>query len=248
MNKALIGTASFLMAVSMTAGCQPASESKTTGTKTEATSEKVDLGVEENRFGYSLGYNMGKGLGADFPNMNLNALKAGMQAAINGGEPEISEEDMRKAIQDGQKKAMDARRDKADADGQANLEAGKKFLAENGKKEGVITTESGLQYKVLTEGKGKSPKATDTVSVHYHGTLPSGDVFDSSVERGSPATFGLNRVIKGWTEGVQLMKEGSKYQFYIPSDLAYGERGPSPKIGPNQVLIFDVELLEVKGE
>ena len=125
-------------------------------------------------------------------------------------------------------------------------EKGEEFLKENAKKEGVKTTASGLQYKVIKEGEGKSPKATDTVSVHYRGTLLDGTEFDSSYKRNEPTQFPLNRVIKGWTEGVQLMKEGAKYQFFIPSQLAYGERGtPGGPIGPNETLIFDIELLKV---
>jgi len=125
--------------------------------------------------------------------------------------------------------------------------AGAEFLADNASKEGVKTTPSGLQYKVVTEGTGKSPAATDLVKVHYRGTLLDGTEFDSSYKRNSPAEFPLNRVIPGWTEGVQLMKEGGKSIFYIPSNLAYGERGtPGGPIGPNQTLIFEIELLEVK--
>ena len=128
-----------------------------------------------------------------------------------------------------------------------NLEKGEAFLAENAKKEGVKTTASGLQYKVLKEGTGKSPKDTDTVQVHYKGTLLDGTEFDSSIKRGQPAEFPLNRVIPGWTEGVQLMKEGAKYQFTIPSKLAYGERGtPGGPIPPNSTLVFEVELLSIK--
>jgi FKBP-type peptidyl-prolyl cis-trans isomerase FkpA len=127
----------------------------------------------------------------------------------------------------------------------STLEEGKAFLADNGKKEGVITTGSGLQYKVLTEGTGPSPKAKDTVVVHYRGTNIRGVEFDSSYSRREPAEFPLNRVIKGWTEGVQLMKEGSKFQFFIPSGLAYGARGAPPDILPNETLIFEVELLKV---
>jgi FKBP-type peptidyl-prolyl cis-trans isomerase FkpA len=125
------------------------------------------------------------------------------------------------------------------------LAKGEKFLAENGKKEGVTTTASGLQYKVITPGTGKSPKATDTVLVHYRGTLISGVEFDSSYARREPIEFPLNRVIAGWTEGVQLMQEGAKYEFYIPSKLAYGSRGAGRDIGPNEALIFEVELLKV---
>ncbi len=126
------------------------------------------------------------------------------------------------------------------------LEKGQAFLAENGKKEGVTTTATGLQYKVITEGAGKKPKATDVVKVHYRGTLLDGTEFDSSYKRKEPIEFGLNQVIRGWTEGVQLMSEGSKYEFYIPSPLAYGSRGAGGDIGPDETLIFEVELLAVR--
>lgn len=130
--------------------------------------------------------------------------------------------------------------------GEESKVAGLKFLEENKKRPGVITTASGLQYEILKRGEGKeSPKATDRVKVHYHGTNIDGSVFDSSVERGQPATFGLNQVIAGWTEGLQLMRVGDKFKFVIPAELAYGERSPSPKIKPNSVLIFEVELLEI---
>jgi len=125
------------------------------------------------------------------------------------------------------------------------LAKGEKFLQENATKEGVVTTPSGLQYKVIKQGEGKSPKATDTVLVHYEGTLIDGKIFDSSYQRKEPIEFPLNCVIAGWTEGVQLMKEGAKYRFFIPSKLAYGSRGAGRDIGPNEALIFDVELLEV---
>ena len=126
-----------------------------------------------------------------------------------------------------------------------NKKAGVEFLAKNAKKDKVITTASGLQYQILTEGKGASPKATDKVTVHYKGTLLDGTEFDSSYKHGAPVTFPLDRVIKGWTEGVQLMKEGAKYRFYIPAELAYGEQGAGRAVGPNETLIFEVELIKV---
>jgi FKBP-type peptidyl-prolyl cis-trans isomerase len=125
------------------------------------------------------------------------------------------------------------------------LEKGKAFLQENGRRPGVTTTASGLQYEVVAPGAGKSPRATDTVLVHYEGTLIDGTVFDSSYQRREPIDFPLNQVISGWTEGVQLMQEGAKFRFYIPSELAYGKRGAGPDIGPDEALIFDVELLQV---
>jgi FKBP-type peptidyl-prolyl cis-trans isomerase FklB len=130
--------------------------------------------------------------------------------------------------------------------GDRNKKEGEKFIADNKKKEGVITTASGLQYKIITKGTGASPKATDTVSVHYKGTLIDGKEFDSSYRRGQPASFPVNGVIKGWTEALQLMKEGSKWQLFIPSELAYGDRGAGRDIGPNSTLIFDVELISIK--
>lgn len=130
-------------------------------------------------------------------------------------------------------------------EGQKNLEEGNAFLEKNKDKAGVQVTESGLQYEILVEGTGPKPKATDVVRAHYHGTLINGEVFESSVERGQPAEFPLMRVIPGWTEGLQLMPVGSKYKFYIPGPIAYGEQSPSPKIGPNATLIFEVELLEI---
>jgi len=129
---------------------------------------------------------------------------------------------------------------------QSSLEKGQTFLAENAKKDGVKTTASGLQYEVLTPGTGKSPKATDVVQVNYRGTTIDGKEFDSSYKRGEPIEFPLNGVIPGWTEGVQLMKEGAKYRFFIPSNLAYGASGAGSAIGPNETLIFDVELLKVR--
>ncbi|MEM1326766.1 MAG: FKBP-type peptidyl-prolyl cis-trans isomerase [Bacteroidota bacterium] len=137
----------------------------------------------------------------------------------------------------------------AERAGVENLEKGKAFLAENATKEGIQTTESGLQYKVLEEGQGASPGPTDRVTVDYEGRLISGDVFDSSIARGEPATFGVNQVIAGWTEALQMMKPGSRWELYIPSDLAYGERGgPGGGIGPNEALIFEVKLISIEGQ
>lgn len=167
------------------------------------------------------------------------SLADAINDVMEGNDLKISQQDAAMNFQNHMAKKQEA----AAAD---NVEAGKKFLEENAKREEVTTTASGLQYEVLEAGDGKSPEATDQVTVHYEGRLLSGKVFDSSIERGQPATFGLNQVIKGWTEGVQLMKEGSKYRFYIPSELAYGARGAGADIGPNATLIFDVQLIEVK--
>lgn len=169
--------------------------------------------------------------------MNMEIMAAAFRAMSLGEEAKIAEEDANALVQ---KFFMEA----GEREAQANLEAGNKFLEENGKREGVTTTESGLQYEVITEGTGEKPTATDRVRVHYHGTLIDGTVFDSSVDRGEPTVFGVNQVIKGWTEALQLMPVGSKWKVFIPSGLAYGPRGPG-EIGPNAALTFEVELLEI---
>lgn len=173
--------------------------------------------------------------------MNIEAMAAAFRLASLGEEVEIAEEDANAIVQNFFRQA-------ADREAQANLEEGNKFLEENKAREGVTTTESGLQYEVLTEGTGEKPTATDKVRVHYHGTLIDGTVFDSSVDRGEPAVFGVNQVIPGWTEALQLMPAGSKWKVFIPSDLAYGPRGAGADIGPNAALVFEVELLEIVKE
>lgn len=193
-----------------------------------------------DKLSYAWGLAMGsqlKGMGVE--NLNFNDYCNAVKAVFEGSELEMKPEEAQKLINeylmDLQEKAT-----------RLAKEAGEKFLAENGKKEGVHTTASGLQYVVEKEGTGKQPKATDNVTVHYTGRLLNGKVFDSSVSRGEPLTFALNRVIPGWTEGLQLMKEGAKYVFFIPSDLAYGAHGAGNDIPPHSTLIFEVELLKVE--
>lgn len=158
---------------------------------------------------------------------------------MNNTTPSMSPEEANQILQDYFRKSQDDMLTK-------NLEAGKAFLAENSKKEGITTLLSGLQYEVITEGNGPKPSATDQVKCHYHGTLIDGTVFDSSVQRGQPAVFGVNQVIKGWVEALQLMPVGSKWRLFIPSDLAYGEQGAGGSIEPNTALIFEVELLGIE--
>lgn len=173
--------------------------------------------------------------------MSMEIMAAAFRSASLGEEAKISEEEANALVQKFFQEA-------GDREAQASLEAGNKFLEENKAREGVSTTESGLQYEVLTEGTGEKPAATDKVRVHYHGTLIDGTVFDSSVDRGEPAVFGVNQVIPGWTEALQLMPVGSKWKVYLPSEIAYGERGAGGDIGPNSALIFEVELLEIVKE
>lgn len=197
---------------------------------------------------YVLGLNIASMLKGQLFAVDVDAVVMGLEHQYNGKEAILNEEQRKEAFdgyaQFAQKKRAELMEERR-KQGELNKTQGAKFLAENAKAEGVRTTRSGLQYKVLKAGTGESPTAADTVRVHYHGTLLNGDVFDSSVERDEPAEFPLNGVIKGWTEGLQLMKEGAKYRFWIPSGLAYGEQGSRMKIAPNATLIFDVELLKI---
>ncbi|MCE5224339.1 MAG: FKBP-type peptidyl-prolyl cis-trans isomerase [Porphyromonadaceae bacterium] len=191
---------------------------------------------------YAIGVSTGAGYKENLKSLpdsaNVDALIAGFTEALKGQKTSMTPEAAQAFLQTYFMEASAKQATKA-------KEEGDKFLAENKTKEGVITTESGLQYKVITEGKGVKPTATDKVKVHYKGTLLDGKVFDSSIERGEPAEFGVGQVIKGWTEGLLLMPVGSKYTFWVPSELAYGERGAGQDIKPNSVLVFEVELLEI---
>ena len=201
--------------------------------------KNVELNTQIDSVSYSLGISVANNLkSSGFESIETRAFASAFSDVFEGNEVKINEEDANVLIQDyfvelSQKKSQEA------------ISAGQEFLDENGEKEGVITTASGLQYEVLTNGTGATPVETDQVTVHYHGTLVDGTVFDSSVERGQPATFPVNGVIPGWVEALQLMSVGSKYKLYIPSDLAYGDRGAGGLIGPNETLIFEVELLSI---
>lgn len=198
-----------------------------------------NLQTLEQRASYAIGFNIGRNFAGDLFAVDLTQLSRGFQDAMKGAESKLTMPQLQAALQQLQ---MEMSRRVSEK----NMAASKKYLDDNGKREGVTTTTSGLQYEVVTEGTGASPKATDTVTVHYTGTLPDGTVFDSSVQRGQPASFQLNQVIPGWVEGLQLMKVGGKYKFFIPSNLAYGQRGaPNSPIGPNQALVFDVELIKI---
>ena len=200
------------------------------------------LKTDKQKFSYTAGYQIGQNLKRQNLDLDTKAFSQGTQDAISGKPAQLKPEEMQAAVQNQQKKDME----KQEALAKKNLEAGMAFLEANKKKDGVTTTASGLQYKVMTAGKGKQPKADDTVVAHYRGTLINGTEFDSSYQRNEPATFPVHGVIKGWQEVLPLMKEGAKWQVYIPSDLAYGPRGAGGAIGPNEVLIFDIELLSVK--
>ena len=192
------------------------------------------------KLSYALGMSMASSLVKSGLNkIDVESFSKAFSDIITNGAAEMSPEEANQHIQEYfskmQEEAMEA-----------NIEEGQKFLEENSKKEGVITLESGLQYEILTEGNGEIPSADDRVKCHYHGTLITGEVFDSSVERGQPAVFGVNQVIRGWVEALQLMPVDSKWRLYVPSDLAYGAQGAGEMIGPNTTLIFDVELLGIE--
>lgn len=192
-----------------------------------------------NKISYALGLGIGQQLKSmNIENFCVEDFTRSILDVMNGEEPAMS-------AREAQQMLNEYFENKAKEDAQQAIAEGAAFLKENGEREGVVTTKSGLQYEVLTAGSGKSPKATDQVRCHYEGRLIDGSVFDSSYQRGEPADFGLNQVIPGWTEGVQLMQEGAKYRFYIPYVLGYGERGAGSSIPPYSTLIFDVELIKV---
>lgn len=197
---------------------------------------------------YSIGYSLGSSMAADgLDELNLQNLNAGMLDAFGGSDARLTEMERMSSIQNYQAVLQQKQSERMERLAGENQAEGERFLSENAGKEGVSVTESGLQYRVIEEGSGRQPKAESTVEVHYRGSLLNGQVFDSSYERGEPARFPLNQVIPGWTEGVQLMKEGSKYEFYIPSELGYGlYPPPGSPIEPGSVLIFEVELLSVE--
>jgi FKBP-type peptidyl-prolyl cis-trans isomerase FklB len=193
---------------------------------------------------YALGMQIGRSLQSQGLEINVDMLAEGMRGFLSGT-PKLTDQQFQACMENLQQEAMQKMEAEKAASGSVNKARGEKFLAENKSKDGVKTTASGLQYKVIKEGTGKKPAKENTVKVHYTGTTIDGKVFDSSVERGEPIEFPLAGVIAGWTEGVQLMSVGSKYTLYIPSNLAYGEQGAGQAIGPNETLIFDVELLDI---
>jgi len=215
----------------------------------ETTTAPMELKTEIDSVSYAIGMNMIESIKRDFPEANFAAFIAGAKAAsIDDSTALVKKEEIEGIISPYfQKKQAESQAEQAKGSESAQAD-GLKFLAENKSKEGVLTTESGLQYVVLKEGTGAQPTATSNVEVHYHGTTPDGTVFDSSVDRGKSISFGLNQVIKGWTEGVQLMKEGAKYKFFIPQELAYGANAPgggSGAIKPFMPLVFEVELIKI---
>ena len=204
----------------------------------------VLLEDKNDKVSYGFGLMLGKRMAQDIPDLEIDAFAQGVRDAIAGKNQQMTDAEVSQLLAEFQREQQQKRLEEVQKTSSENKKKGEDFLAANKDKEGVVTLESGLQYKVITEGKGVQPGLTDRVKVHYTGTLIDGTVFDSSVERGQPAAFPVNGVISGWTEALQLMPSGSKWQLYIPSDLAYGPNG-NRSIGPNETLLFEVELLEV---
>ena len=201
--------------------------------------------TEQEQLSYSLGVTLGQSLAQDVEELDLDAFTQAIEDVYAGGELAMSEEQMAEALTRFQESAMASREAQASQAAEANREAGEAFLAENAEEEGVEITDSGLQYQVVESGDGPSPSASDSVEVHYEGTLIDGTVFDSSYQRGEPVSFRVDQVIEGWQEALQLMSVGDTWMIYLPSELAYGEAGTGGPIGPNETLIFKVELLGI---
>jgi FKBP-type peptidyl-prolyl cis-trans isomerase len=202
--------------------------------------DRPDLASDKGQYSYAIGYQIAKNMKGQGLDLDSKAFSAAVKDVMADNEGRMTEQQMRDAM----KKMADARREGDMKASEENLKVANEFLAANKSKEGVKETASGLQYKVITEGKGKTPKASDVVEVHYKGTFIDGKEFDSSYKRNEPAQFPVQGVIAGWTEALQLMKEGSKYEIYLPPSLAYGEQG-NPQIPGNSALVFEVELLKI---
>ncbi len=237
-----LGVSALASAMLLVTGCSTNNGNQETAAQSVSITEQSSA---SEKVGYSLGFMMAEGNKDAVKDLDLNTFEKGFRDGYEGNESALTQEQMQQVLMDYQKEQEEQFVKDMETKATENKAAGTAFLAENAKKEGVKQTESGLQYKVIKAGTGKSPKETDVVEVNYEGKLLDGTVFDSSYERGEPIEFPLNQVIAGWTEGLQLMKEGGKYEFYIPSDIAYGEAG-NAGIEPNSTLIFTVELLKVK--
>src|ERR1035438_7483245 len=221
---------------------------KKTGTAAKS-AEPAPLKTRKEKFSYALGMNIGSGLGANLKKqlveVDASLVAQGLKDSISGGKTRLTEEEEKAVLTEVQNEVRKEQQAKTEQAGAKNKAEGEAFLAANKDKEGVVTLPDGLQYKILTAGTGPKPATTDSVVCNYRGTLINGTEFDSSYKRGQPATFGVGQVIKGWTEALQLMPAGSKWQLFIPASLAYAERGAGGEIGPNSTLIFEVELISI---
>jgi FKBP-type peptidyl-prolyl cis-trans isomerase len=230
------------------ANATPAAPKKSPAAKTAPSSAKAPLALQtaKDKASYAIGLNIGRSMHKDAVQVDPNILARGLRDGLAGRKALLTDDEMKEALTALSTDVRKIQEEKSRLAGEANRKAGEAFLAANKAKDGVVTLPSGLQYKVLTPGDGPKPSATDSVVCDYRGTLLDGTEFDSSYKRGKPVTFPVTGVIKGWTEALQLMPVGSKWQLFIPSALAYGPRGPSPEIGPNATLVFDVELRSIQ--
>jgi FKBP-type peptidyl-prolyl cis-trans isomerase len=226
-----------------TPGTTAAKPRTATGAKTPLT-----LKTDKDKVSYSIGVNIGKSMRKDAVDIDPTIFSRGMKDALGGGKLLLTDDEMKIALTKLQGELRAKQEEAMQKAGEINKKAGDDFLAQNKTKQGVVALPDGLQYKILKEGTGPKPAATDSVVCNYRGTLLDGTEFDSSYKRGQPATFPVNGVIKGWTEAVQLMPVGSKWQLFVPAELAYGNRAPSPEIGPNATLVFEVELLSIQNK
>ena len=206
------------------------------------------LKTDKAKVSYALGMNLGANLKRDSVDIDTAIFVRALKDTVAGGRTLLTDSEARAALTQLQTEVRGKQMEKMKLAGEANKKEGDSFLAANKTKEGIVTLPSGLEYKILTQGTGPKPAATDTVVCNYRGTLINGTEFDSSYKRGQPATFPVSGVIKGWTEALQLMPVGSKWQLFLPAELAYGGRGPSPEIGPNSTLVFEVELLSIQAK
>jgi FKBP-type peptidyl-prolyl cis-trans isomerase FklB len=233
-------------------GQTPAAKAPSTVAKAPATAAKSQsapaLATQKEKASYAIGMNIGKSLQKDSVEIDANSLLRGLKDGLAGSKPLLTDDEAKAALTALQNDVRKTQEVKMQVAGEANKKEGEAFLAANKTKEGVVTLPSGLQYKILKEGTGPKPTASDSVVCNYRGTLLNNTEFDSSYKRGEPATFPVGQVIHGWTEALQLMPVGSKWQLFIPSDLAYGPRGAGGDIGPNATLIFEVELLSIQGK
>lgn len=213
-----------------------------------SSSSTVTLKTKKDKLSYALGMNIGKNLHGQQIELDPSLLARGLKDSMTGAKTLLTEDEMKTVLTEAQTEMRQEMEAKMKQEADTNKKAGADFLAANKTKEGVVTLPSGLQYKVITQGTGAKPTASDTVVCNYRGTLINGTEFDSSYKRGQPATFPVSGVIKGWTEALQLMPIGSKWQLFVPGDLAYGERSPAPQIPPNSTLIFEVELISIQAK
>lgn len=240
MKKALKPAAAITAALTLAACNQQAS--------TDAADTEVSLATEEQRLSYGVALGLGRNMVRDGMMVDVDAFAAGLEDAVSGAPQRLTDEEIQAEMVAWQQRANAEAQAQASATAEANASQAAAFLSENGARDGVVTTDTGLQYEVIEAGEGAMPGPGDSVQVHYRGTLIDGTEFDSSYARGEPVTFGVGQVIAGWTEALQLMPVGSKYKLFIPSDLAYGAGGAGDRIGPNAALVFEVELLGIPSQ